>query len=222
MKKRVLHILVITFCIALTAFFAVYLFPRLFSNYEKKMLFDMRNIVNMHINPKNYCLSDINTHYFTCGLYEKKQDGEYYYLSINTEEDFYNVLDDMYTLCNEIKKCVANYRSNADESLKIEIWIENPSNWSMPVYPLENRICLGLNDNIPVDKALILCKEFEKICIGGYRGYKISFSDNFNNDFVNNFDNLKFLQFDDLKSEKDKEKAINLSHNLTNVTLITN
>ena len=81
---------------------------------------------------------------------------------------------------------------------------------------------MGLNDNIPVDKALILCKEFEKIYIGGYRGYKISFSDNFNNDFVNNFDNLKFLQFDDLKSEKDKEKAINLSHNLTNVTLITN
>ena len=98
MKKRVLHISVITFSIALTAFFAVYLFPRLFSDYEKKMLFDMRNLVNMHINPKNYCLSDINTHYFTCGLYEKKQDGEYYYLSINTEEDFYNVTKKLVTI----------------------------------------------------------------------------------------------------------------------------
>lgn len=222
MKKKVLRISLIIFCITFTVFFAFCLFTRLFSGPEKKMLFDMRNIVNMHITPKNYYLSDINTHYFTCGLYENNKDGEYYYLSIKTEEDFYNVLDNTYTLCSEIKKCVTNYRSTADESLKIEIWIENPSNWSMPVYPLENKICLGLNDNIPVDNALILCKEFEKIYIGGYRGYKVSFSDNFNSDSVYNFDNLKLLQFDDLKTEEDNEKAINLSHNLTDVTLITN
>ncbi len=179
----------------------------------------MRNILNTYITPKNYSVSDINTHYFNCGLYEVKEGKEYYYLNIKTEENFFDAISDVQIICDEIKNCVSNYCSSENKDLKIEIWIENSSNWSIPVYPLENKICLGLNNDIPIDEALKFCKDFNEIYIGGYRGYKVSVPEDFSSCF-DGFDNLKLLQIDDFQTEEDKNRAKKLSEVLYNVTLI--
>ena len=184
------------------------------------MLFEMRNILNKYITPKNNSVSDIYMNYFACGLYEIKENNEYYYLRIETEEDFFDVIENINSICKEMKSCTNNYYSPVDEKLKMEIWIENPSNWSMPVYPLENKICLGVNNNIPIDEAMKYCKNFEEIHIGGYRGNKVSVPNNFNSNYFNGFEDLRILQINDFETAEDKARAKKLSEDLEEALLI--
>ncbi len=220
MKKRMLITSLFVVMIVVLMISSLYLFPKMFASDEMKLLYDMRAILNSHITPKSYHFSDIYEYYFSAGFYKAEDNKESYQMNLYTEEDFFDVIADIDLICVEIKKCISSYRVLPNENLEVKIWIENRSNWSIPVSPLANRICVGINNDIPITDVLKYCKNFEEIKIGGYRGYKVSIPDNFNSDYFDGFDNLKLLQIDDFETKQDKVRAEKLSEGLEDVLLI--
>lgn len=209
MKKNILRVIaVISFVVVILilAILSIYLIPRMFANDEVKLLYEMRSILNSHITPKNYYLSDIDKHYFSSGIYEIKDNKECYYLYIKTEDTFYDVISDIDTLCTEMKECINSYRTSGNENTEIVLWIENCSNWSIPVYPLSDKICIGLNHSIPITDALDYCKNFEEISLGSYRGYKILIPQSFNSNYFDDFHSLKRLEISGFSSQEDKNR----------------
>lgn len=223
MKKNILRVITVSsfiIFILILVIFSLYLFPRIFADDGTKLLYKMRNTLNSYVTPKNYYLSDIDKHYFSSGIYEIKDNKECYYLYIKTEDTFYDVISDIDTLCTEMKECINSYRTSGNENTEIVLWIENCSNWSIPVYPLSDKICIGLNHSIPITDALDYCKGFEEISLGGYRGYKILIPQNFNSNYFDDFHSLKRLEISGFSSDKDKNRISEELLNLDGIDVV--
>lgn len=210
MKKK--YIFIIGIVIVLVLPLSLYWFPRLFGGAETKALYAMRNTLQSYINPKADNPIDFIQQSMTPGGYSVENDCEKYYLYVKTDDEFADVLSDIYLLNDEIREYVSSNQAFFNQNTEIEICIEKWSFWIIRLYPISNRIAIGLNDDISITEALNYLKDFQNISVGGYWGYNVSVPDDFDSSYFESFDNLKTLEITDVENEKElREKLSGLN-----------
>lgn len=210
MKKK--YIFAISIVIVLVLPLALYWFPRLFGSTETKAFYAMRNTLQSYINPKADNLIDFIHQSLTMGGYSVEDNNEKYYMYVKTDDEYTDVISDIYLLNDEIREYVSSNQVVFNQNTEIEICIENWSFWIIRLYPMSNRIALGLNSDIPITEALDYLKNFQNVSVGGYWGYNVPIPDDFDSSYLESFDNLKTLEITDVENDEElREKLSGLN-----------
>lgn len=207
-RRKIPAVAWIAFFLAVLSVFSFFLFPRLFGSAETKALYKIKSILNSYMNFDSDDLVDLIQHTFQAGSYQYEDGRLRLSFGIKTDEEMTDVLSEVSLLCNEIKTYVRNDSGLNGETTDITVRVEHWAGWSMVLEPNSNRICIGLNDQMPIIQILNYCKEFEIVEIGGYWGYGVSVPHDLENEFFMDFNALKVLKISDIQT-LEMEKQLN-------------